>query len=434
MIFLGILISCLCVAAFVAFGIDPSISILPWKEVRRPPKDPNGQLLMYRLHLLKSQWFRRKCPFCPENEEVRAELTEANLLWLEEHERAQRTGHELGIHKIVAPDPRNEGLHDHPWDFASIVIWPPRGWYDEAYVPEDAPRHVKHRRRRWLSFAFHSATYTHAVVGLKGPVYTLFWTSPRKRIWGFPKRAEKSTNTFVAKGARKESFTLYYGRRTVCPKENEQMELESLEDVRKALNILQVRFDDRGMEIARLTSLIDVKFKAEIEELRETLRVRDNLISTLTSQSRAREETVTTLRHSLAKRDLEEHSATEKLEAEIEELRECGRNQEETISVLMSERRTLDVRVDELAHEREKDALQVDVFKTDNARLRALLSQANGDTEALAKQIKMHCRELEMRRQLIDDLRVARNDAEAAIAELRVENRDLSRRLDKEGL
>jgi hypothetical protein len=79
------------------------------------------------------------------------------------------------LHKFVRDDD-DRAFHDHPWRSSAIVL---RG----AYIEHD------HRGRR-IYFAgavrIRSATYCHRVELIDGkPCWTLFFTGPRLREWGF---------------------------------------------------------------------------------------------------------------------------------------------------------------------------------------------------------------------------------------------------------
>lgn len=118
-------------------------------------------------------------------------------------------GKRYALHKFLNPDDLTFGLHSHPWNFWSIVLW---GGYVERYLPDwlaiDALRvedraalkaWERERTRGWLSTAWHPATYTHAIVGVLpqgwsftrrrghvGACWTLVVTSERTRVWDFP--------------------------------------------------------------------------------------------------------------------------------------------------------------------------------------------------------------------------------------------------------
>lgn len=77
------------------------------------------------------------------------------------------------LHRIFRPDGQRE-LHDHPWTFLSFVL---RGWYRED-TPEGE------RRIRWMNWKRAEDRHSIRFVSRK-PVWTLVFTGPRRRIWGF---------------------------------------------------------------------------------------------------------------------------------------------------------------------------------------------------------------------------------------------------------
>lgn len=79
------------------------------------------------------------------------------------------------IHGIYKSD-EDEHMHDHPWDYFSIVIW---GKFIEK---------VKQGRnaQTFLTTSHRKAEHTHKIEELKSKkVYTLFFASKRKREWGY---------------------------------------------------------------------------------------------------------------------------------------------------------------------------------------------------------------------------------------------------------
>ncbi len=140
---------------------------LKWKDVPQRP-DPTraapAGLIMRRCHLFTTPW---------KNEYV--------------------------LHLILNPDNMALGLHRHPWDFWSVVLW---GGYTEEYLPDwidptdpDARRWSSRiRYRGLLSFASHPAAYTHAIVGLRmrRPALTLCRQGKRRpEGWDFPQAGVK---------------------------------------------------------------------------------------------------------------------------------------------------------------------------------------------------------------------------------------------------
>lgn len=83
------------------------------------------------------------------------------------------------IHRFVRSD-AELCLHDHPWPFASFVLW--RGYFEhtESGVRWRGPG----------SLAIRPAKHRHRVLlrkrgGKQLPAVTLFITGPRSRRWGF---------------------------------------------------------------------------------------------------------------------------------------------------------------------------------------------------------------------------------------------------------
>lgn len=93
----------------------------------------------------------------------------------------------IKLHRIIRPD-HDRAMHDHPWDFLSIVL---RGGYTEAVEPKGfvPSRHVvavhPWRRIRWASF--HRAEDLHRIVKLERnrPAWTLVLSGRKRRAWGF---------------------------------------------------------------------------------------------------------------------------------------------------------------------------------------------------------------------------------------------------------
>jgi hypothetical protein len=75
-------------------------------------------------------------------------------------------------HWIHSDDLRH--MHDHPWDFISIVLW---GNIADRSEEGD-------KKRRWLSVSYFSAEHRHSVV-VKDPCWTLLVTGPERRKWGY---------------------------------------------------------------------------------------------------------------------------------------------------------------------------------------------------------------------------------------------------------
>ena len=79
----------------------------------------------------------------------------------------------IKLHRIYRRDQQRD-LHDHPWDFLSIVLW-------GSYV-EDTPTGLK--KRRWWNRK--RAADRHSIREVsRRPVWTLVVTGPKRREWGF---------------------------------------------------------------------------------------------------------------------------------------------------------------------------------------------------------------------------------------------------------
>lgn len=79
------------------------------------------------------------------------------------------------VHHLCAPDVAH--YHDHPWSFLSVVV---RGWYVEEFPDGDTIR------RGPGSLAWRSSRVLHRVAAVsEGGAWTLVFTSPRRKSWGF---------------------------------------------------------------------------------------------------------------------------------------------------------------------------------------------------------------------------------------------------------
>lgn len=94
----------------------------------------------------------------------------------------------LRLHKILRSDD-DRHLHDHPWDFASLVLGP---GYVELGPCRHGPAFSSNHRCRFYPRVFSRwgvnrkrAENAHAVVLPWGPVWTLVWTGRERRAWGF---------------------------------------------------------------------------------------------------------------------------------------------------------------------------------------------------------------------------------------------------------
>lgn len=77
------------------------------------------------------------------------------------------------LHRMTGPDSRAD-LHDHPWNFLSIVL---RGGYAEN-TPEGMREVTRFNLKR--AEDFHSIRYL-----LRHPTWTFVITGRRRRVWGY---------------------------------------------------------------------------------------------------------------------------------------------------------------------------------------------------------------------------------------------------------
>lgn len=86
------------------------------------------------------------------------------------------------LHHIHRPD-REPDPHDHPWWFASLVLC---GGYEETVWPDKTiTRGVLARRRGRFSLRSLSRDAAHVITMVKGPLWTLVLTGPKRGDWGF---------------------------------------------------------------------------------------------------------------------------------------------------------------------------------------------------------------------------------------------------------
>lgn len=90
----------------------------------------------------------------------------------------------LRIHHILRSD-EDRALHDHPWNFASLILW---GGYFEVTQERDLLDRTRHVQT-WhgpLSLRRLRAETLHRVVIPEGrSAWTVVWTGPILRKWGF---------------------------------------------------------------------------------------------------------------------------------------------------------------------------------------------------------------------------------------------------------
>ncbi len=86
------------------------------------------------------------------------------------------------VHHLTSPDTGD--LHDHPWNFLSIVV---RGGYDEILDPAPADRSVMASWRTWGRWSVHRmrTTSAHRIESVQPGTWTIVVTGRRARRWGF---------------------------------------------------------------------------------------------------------------------------------------------------------------------------------------------------------------------------------------------------------
>lgn len=90
------------------------------------------------------------------------------------HLRRRQGGHNLYLHRYDGSDD-DRALHDHPWKSISILLW---GNIRE--ITESGQKRV------WpIVPKFRSADYAHRLVLESDKAFTLFFTFPKEREWGF---------------------------------------------------------------------------------------------------------------------------------------------------------------------------------------------------------------------------------------------------------
>jgi len=93
----------------------------------------------------------------------------------------------LRLHNILRSDD-DRALHDHPWDFWSLILW---GGYREflpGLLHSGNGTYAPIGNQRWCgpgSLVKRSAADAHRIALVHGPAWTLVWTGPRVRRWGF---------------------------------------------------------------------------------------------------------------------------------------------------------------------------------------------------------------------------------------------------------
>lgn len=89
----------------------------------------------------------------------------------------------IRLHHIRLTD-KDRDPHDHPWFFISFPI---KGWYREAWSHGGARNWMLDRRQRYVRLcSFHRNTDLHQIQEVSpGGVWTLIFTGPESRVWGF---------------------------------------------------------------------------------------------------------------------------------------------------------------------------------------------------------------------------------------------------------
>lgn len=78
------------------------------------------------------------------------------------------------LHELYAPAWHPE-CHDHPWSFLAILLW--RGYLERTGVTD---------KRKWPGmFLWRPATFTHNVITPYGKSWSIIFTGPKSRDWGF---------------------------------------------------------------------------------------------------------------------------------------------------------------------------------------------------------------------------------------------------------
>lgn len=88
-------------------------------------------------------------------------------------------GRMLRLHHILTSDD-DRHLHDHPFDFWTMLLNVP---YVEN-IPGQDRKQVFHQRFPWRP-RYVKAETLHRLILLWGPVWTLVYTGPIRRVWGF---------------------------------------------------------------------------------------------------------------------------------------------------------------------------------------------------------------------------------------------------------
>ena len=86
---------------------------------------------------------------------------------------------------LIAKEDGDEYLHDHPWNFSSLIL---SGGYKEQYATSiDEIGNPKTRDRKPFSFRHYDAYSPHKVIEVFGRSYSLVFVGRRFREWGYQK-------------------------------------------------------------------------------------------------------------------------------------------------------------------------------------------------------------------------------------------------------
>ncbi len=105
------------------------------------------------------------------------------------HQYSNETEFGSRVHHLATPD-IDRHLHDHPWDFVSIVL---KGGYTEIRPAvgmagewdEDGAEPTYPTVRTVGDIAFRRAEDRHRIISVEPDTYTLCITGPKKKSWGF---------------------------------------------------------------------------------------------------------------------------------------------------------------------------------------------------------------------------------------------------------
>ena len=85
------------------------------------------------------------------------------------------------VHHMAGPDPGKD-LHDHPWNFASLIL---KGGYNEWRAQTRTPGNKRRSVRKRWSWKALRRNECHRIDRLHGNTWTLVLHGPRLGEWGF---------------------------------------------------------------------------------------------------------------------------------------------------------------------------------------------------------------------------------------------------------